>query len=91
MTLTYLAPSGWRWRRRGCCGVLGALAFGLMAASFLPINRFYGLSRARSALLPLIAAIYMLYTLKSALDYYRGRGGMWKGRAQANVGKSGEA
>jgi hopene-associated glycosyltransferase HpnB len=91
MTLAYLAPIWLALAAPGMPGVLGALAFGLMAASFLPINRFYGLSRARSALLPLIAAIYMLYTLKSALDYYRGRGGMWKGRAQANVGKSGEA
>ena len=91
MTLAYLAPIWLALAAPGMPGVLGALAFGLMAASFLPINRFYGLSRARSALLPLIAAIYMVYTLKSALDYYRGRGGMWKGRAQANVGKSGEA
>jgi len=27
----------------------------------------------------------MLYTLDSALQYMRGRGGHWKGRAQANL------
>jgi hypothetical protein len=34
--------------------------------------------------LPLIAALYMVYTLDSALQFSRGRGGMWKGRAQAH-------
>jgi hopene-associated glycosyltransferase HpnB len=94
MALTFLAPIWLALAAPGLAGVLGAFAFGLMAASFLPISRFYGLSRARSALLPLIAAIYMVFTLQSALDYYRGRGGMWKGRAQARrtrAGKAGEA
>jgi len=35
--------------------------------------------------LPGIASLYMLYTLDSALQYMRGRGGHWKGRAQANL------
>lgn len=94
MVLTYLAPVWLALRAPGAAGMCGALAFGLMVASFMPINRFYGLSRARAPLLPLIAAIYMVYTLRSALDYYRGRGGMWKGRAQAprqNARKLGEA
>jgi hypothetical protein len=39
----------------------------------MPINRICGLSRARALLLPLIAAIYMVYMLKSALDFIRGR------------------
>jgi hypothetical protein len=34
--------------------------------------------------LPLIAAFYMGYTLDSAVQFWRGRGGMWKGRAQAH-------
>jgi hypothetical protein len=36
-------------------------------------------------LLPVIAAMYMAFTLDSAYQHARGRGGMWKGRAQANV------
>jgi hypothetical protein len=38
--------------------------------------------------LPAIAAIYMAFTLDSAYQHARGRGGMWKGRAQANVSES---
>jgi hypothetical protein len=33
--------------------------------------------------LPAIAATYMAFTLDSAYQHARGRGGMWKGRAQA--------
>ncbi|MBB4197929.1 glycosyl transferase family 2 [Rhodoblastus sphagnicola] len=93
LVATFVLPVILALRAPGVAGLLGALAFGLMIASFMPINRFYGLSRARAALLPGIAAIYMVYTLRSALDFYRGRGGMWKGRAQAQRGaqEAGEA
>ncbi|MCW2275222.1 hopene-associated glycosyltransferase HpnB [Rhodoblastus acidophilus] len=90
LALTFLAPVWLALTAPGAAGLLGALALGLMIASFMPINRFYGLSRAWAALLPLIAGVYMVYTVRSALDYHRGRGGMWKGRAQAPNGK-GEA
>jgi hopene-associated glycosyltransferase HpnB len=83
MASTYVLPVALALRAQGAAGVCGALAFGLMVASFMPINRFYGLGRAMALLLPLIAVIYMVYTLRSALDFHRGRGGMWKGRAQA--------
>jgi hypothetical protein len=47
------------------------------------------MSRLRSwpwaAALPAIAAMYMAFTLDSAYQHARGRGGMWKGRAQANI------
>jgi len=91
LTLTFLAPVWLAVSAPGAAGILGALALGLMIASFMPINRFYGLGRGRAALLPLIAAVYMVYTLRSALDYRRGRGGMWKGRAQAIDAGKGEA
>jgi len=47
--------------------------------------RFYGLSRLWGLALPAIAATYMAFTLDSAYQHARGRGGMWKGRAQADV------
>ena len=34
-------------------------------------------------LLPVIAAFYMAATLGSAVQFWRGRGGAWKGRFQA--------
>jgi hypothetical protein len=56
-----------------------------MAFAFRPTLRFYGLSSLWGLALPTIAAIYMAFTLDSAYQHARGRGGMWKGRAQANV------
>ena len=57
----------------------------LMAYAFQPTLRFYRQSPAWGLALPAIAAAYMAFTLDSAYQHARGRGGMWKGRAQANV------
>ena len=54
-----------------------------MALSFQPMLRFYRLSPLWGLALPLIGALYTAFTLQSAIDVWRGRGGMWKGRAQA--------
>jgi len=56
--------------------------------TFVPTLRFYRLSPAWALALPAIAFCYMLYTLDSAYQYARGRGGRWKGRVQANVAGS---
>jgi hypothetical protein len=56
-----------------------------MSIAFMPTLRFYRLPLYWSLALPAIAFLYMLYTLDSAYQYVRGRGGSWKGRAQANV------
>jgi hopene-associated glycosyltransferase HpnB len=83
LVLVYLAPPviavfGW-----GPSQMAGWFAWILMALSFQPILRFYRLSPLWGAALPAIAAFYAAFTLDSALQYWRGRGGMWKGRAQA--------
>ena len=36
-------------------------------------------------MLPMIGFVYALFTLDSAIQHWRGRGGMWKGRAQAKA------
>jgi hopene-associated glycosyltransferase HpnB len=88
MILTYFAPLGLALFAEGLPRLCGLAAFALMSLSFFPIQRFYLLSGARALTLPLIAALYMVYTLDSALQYFRGRGGMWKGRAQAHSDKA---
>ncbi len=84
MAVAYLAPVLLALFADGFARDCGWLAFALMSLSFWPIQRFYGLPAARALTLPLIATLYMGYTLNSALQYARGRGGMWKGRAQAH-------
>ena len=61
----------------------GAAAWGLMTLSFLPVLRLYRLTFLWGPLLPVIGLLYSLFTLDSAVQVWRGRGGMWKGRAQA--------
>lgn len=61
----------------------GVGAWAAMTLAFQPMLRFYGRSPLWGLAVPLIAAIYTGFTLNSALDTWRGRGGLWKGRAQA--------
>ena len=61
----------------------GILAWAAMALAFQPTLSFYRLSPLWGLVLPLIGAVYALFTLDSALQHWLGRGGMWKGRAQA--------
>jgi hopene-associated glycosyltransferase HpnB len=83
MVLTYLAAPLLALFGHGLARDAGALAWLLMAISFQPMLRIYRRSPLWGAALPLIGALYSLFTLQSALDVWRGRGGMWKGRAQA--------
>ena len=89
LALTYLAPVALTLFTDGFAEFTGIFAWALMASAFRPILRFYGMRRLRSwpwaAALPAIAAMYMAFTLDSAYQHARGRGGMWKGRAQANI------
>jgi hypothetical protein len=50
--------------------------------------RLYRLSPLWGFALPAIALEYLIFTLDSAWQYVRGRGGSWKGRAQANLSES---
>ena len=61
----------------------GILAWAAMTFAFQPILKFYRLSPLWGLALPLIGAVYALFTFDSAVQHWRGRGGMWKGRAQA--------
>ena len=61
----------------------GILAWAAMMLSFQPILKFYRVSPLWGLMLPLIGFVYAMFTLDSAIQHWRGRGGMWKGRAQA--------
>ena len=85
LAITYLAPVLFAAFGSGTARFLGIAAWLLMALAFQPILRFYRVSPLWGLALPAIAAIYMAFTVDSAYQHARGRGGMWKGRAQANV------
>jgi hypothetical protein len=82
MGLVYMAPiaailSG------GAPAVLGFATYLLMAFSFQPMLRFYRVSPLWGLALPAIGAAYTVFTVQSAVQMWRGKGGLWKGRAQA--------
>jgi hopene-associated glycosyltransferase HpnB len=83
MILVYIAAPCTALFATGPARLAGAGAWLLMALSFVPMLRFYRASPLWSLALPLIGALYAAFTLDSAIQFWRGRGGMWKGRAQA--------
>jgi hopene-associated glycosyltransferase HpnB len=81
LALVWLAPiyavifsHGWRF----CAGLA---AYALSILSFMPTLARYRVSRCWALALPLIALFYMAATISSALDYWRGKGAVWKNRA----------
>ena len=85
MALTYLLPPLLAIFGSGIARVIAVVAWGLMFVAFQPTLRFYRLSPLWGLAMPAIALEYMIFTLDSACQYMRGRGGSWKGRLQANV------
>ena len=83
LALTFLAPPSLALCADGWPRLAGIAAWGMMSAAFQPMLRFYRRSPAWGAALPAIAAVYGWYTLVSAVQHRRGRGGRWKGRVQA--------
>jgi hopene-associated glycosyltransferase HpnB len=81
LAITYLVPAivsfigGW-------ATLWGGAAWLLMSIAFWPTLRFYSRSPLWAPLLPLVALFYTSATIHSAVRYWLGRGGEWKGRAQ---------
>jgi hopene-associated glycosyltransferase HpnB len=63
--------------------LIAGATWALMATAFQPTLRQYRLSPHWGAALPVIAAAYVMFTIDSACQHWRGRGGLWKGRVQA--------
>ena len=55
-------------------------AWAVMAGSYIPVLRLYGLRWWRAPLLPGVMSVYGAMTIDSARRHRQGRGGAWKGR-----------
>lgn len=86
LAMVYIAPVMTALFAWGISQLAGWAAWIIMAVMFQPILRFYRQSPLWGLALPVIGAFYAAYTLESALQYRAGKGGMWKGRAQAHTG-----
>jgi hopene-associated glycosyltransferase HpnB len=83
MVLTYLVPVILSFHSQPLIWRVSLAAWALMTLTYLPIVRFYRLSPLWAPLLPVAAIFYSYATCLSAVRYWMGRGGQWKGRAQA--------
>ena len=93
MGIAYLAPP------LAAAGLLGGGPAGvaagiltwwvLMGIAYQPTLTLYGMPRAWSLLLPVAAFLYTLRTISSAVRYWQGRGGAWKGRHYKTPAPSG--
>lgn len=87
LALVYFVPPAVALAGAGVARWLALAAWLLMALAFQPTLRFYRRSPLWGVALPPIAAFYAGCTLLSAWQHRRGRGGLWKGRAQAMAGR----
>jgi hypothetical protein len=83
MLLTYVVPVLFSFHTQPFIWRISLAAWALMTLTYLPTVRFYRLSPLWAPLLPLAAIFYSYATCFSAVRYRMGRGGQWKGRAQA--------
>ena len=91
MALVYVAPPLIAIFARGAAQAAGAVTWAMMAIALAPVLRLYGRPLTGGFALPAIAVAYVAFTFDSALQYWRGRGGYWKGRFQAPARETGRA
>jgi hopene-associated glycosyltransferase HpnB len=82
MVITYLAPLLLLFTRSWLMILMGAAALAAMTMTYSTIVRHYRLNPAWALTLPLAAVFYLGATIRSAVNYWKGRGGDWKGRFQ---------
>ncbi|MCG8504382.1 MAG: glycosyltransferase [Sphingomonadales bacterium] len=85
MVLVYLVPPaavlGFVFHQNLLADGLGAVAWLLMAAAYLPTIRDFARPPLEAVALPIAAFFYGAMTAGSALDHLRGKGGRWKQRS----------
>lgn len=60
--------------------IISFVAWLLMTIAYLPTVKLYKISSFWALTLPAIACLYTLMTIDSAIKYWQGKGGKWKGR-----------
>ncbi|HTK94697.1 MAG TPA: glycosyltransferase [Terriglobales bacterium] len=82
MVLLYLVPIALLFTFQPRLIVVGGLTLALMVLSYVPAVRAYRRNPLWALTLPFAAVFYIGATIYSALRYWSGKGGEWKGRHQ---------
>ena len=82
LAILYLLPIALLFSRSTLAISLAAATLIAMLIAYAPMVRFYRLNPLWTLTLPAAALFYIGATIHSAIRYWSGRGGMWKGRAQ---------
>lgn len=82
MVITFLAPLLLLLTGSRPAIFMGAAAWAAMTGTYLNMVRYYRLNPAWALALPLAALFYLGATIHSAIKYWNGSGGEWKGRIQ---------
>jgi hypothetical protein len=80
--IVYLLPPLLLFTGERIAMLVGLSAWMLMTVAYWPTVRFYSRPFLWSFSLPVVACFYLGATLHSAIQYWRGQGGEWKGRIQ---------
>ncbi len=87
LALLYIAPPAlvlsFPWHGNPRAVGWGGLAWLFMMAAYIPTLRLYNQPLWQAIFLPCAGLLYALMTFDSALRFWRGQGGQWKGRSQA--------
>jgi hopene-associated glycosyltransferase HpnB len=83
LVLAFVVPPVAALAGSGYGSLFGLGAWITMAVLFIPTLRIYKISPLGAVALPAIGVSYLMFTVNSALQSMRGKGGLWKGRFQA--------
>lgn len=81
MLVVFVLPPVLAFRNGGGAST-GALTWAAMTLAYYPMVRYYRQLPFWAPLLPLVSLFYLGATLHSAVKYWQGQGGEWKGRVQ---------
>lgn len=88
MLLIFVMPVALTFAGQGWTRAVALATWSLMSVLFMPMLKRYRVSRWWSIALPAVAMVYLAFTIESAYQHLRGRGGMWKGRAHGHAAET---
>ncbi len=88
MGLIFLAGPALAIFAHGPAQGLGLATWLCMLVAYQPMLHFYRRSPLWGLAMPVIGLVYTAFTVQSAIQVWRGQGGMWKDRAQAAAARA---